>query len=522
MEFSAYAIAVPALLALACKIGIYAYAQRSPVHNRQTRLYLFFLFALSIQNVAEVLGFYNLITYDLIPSAQATVYYAASIAALAILLHLAMAFGLGEAGRAPRTVLRAVYAYAAGLETLLLLTPWLISGYERFPYGGVTRVPGPLFPLFELYAVGIFCAAVALFAHGARHRETRMQRVKNLFMLLAIVPMALLVMAVIALLHYGIQWISTPITLPIAITIFLVITAYATYQHRLFDIQLYIPWSRVRRRKTAFYNRIRAMIAEFADLGSVKSAIERLADTLHCPVALLGETKPVLAAAGGAPQMADFPRATLKGVDRIVVAHEIADAMPELHALMRRHAVAAVVPFYPHSRGAASWLLLGERFSEQVYSKRDFELVEQLFDRLAELFLDKLVLMRTQLQHAWRELRASEQRLHEQQRRQAALERENRELREQNTRLLDSSITAIGATVLGPAAGSLPRPESPPERTPDKTLDEYVAEFEAGIIAQALERCAGNKSKAARLLGLRPNTLHYKLERYGLSGDKKD
>lgn len=51
----------------------------------------------------------------------------------------------------------------------------------------------------------------------------------------------------------------------------------------------------------------------------------------------------------------------------------------------------------------------------------------------------------------------------------------------------------------------------------ERSLDELVAEFESGIIQQTLDRCDGNKAKAARVLGLRPNTLHYKLERYGLS-----
>ena len=32
--------------------------------------------------------------------------------------------------------------------------------------------------------------------------------------------------------------------------------------------------------------------------------------------------------------------------------------------------------------------------------------------------------------------------------------------------------------------------------------------------------CGGNKAKAARLLGLRANTLHYKIERYGLAPKK--
>ena len=50
----------------------------------------------------------------------------------------------------------------------------------------------------------------------------------------------------------------------------------------------------------------------------------------------------------------------------------------------------------------------------------------------------------------------------------------------------------------------------------------HVAAFEARLIEQTLKRCQGNKSKAARLLGLRPNTLHYKLERYGLGGNPKE
>lgn len=54
-----------------------------------------------------------------------------------------------------------------------------------------------------------------------------------------------------------------------------------------------------------------------------------------------------------------------------------------------------------------------------------------------------------------------------------------------------------------------------------KTLSEYMAEFEASIISDTLKQCEGNKSKTARLLGLRPNTLHYKLSRLGIDKDNK-
>lgn len=54
-----------------------------------------------------------------------------------------------------------------------------------------------------------------------------------------------------------------------------------------------------------------------------------------------------------------------------------------------------------------------------------------------------------------------------------------------------------------------------------KTLEQYLAEFEASILTNTLKQCEGNKSKAARLLGLKPNTLHYKLSRLGIDTDKR-
>ena len=40
--------------------------------------------------------------------------------------------------------------------------------------------------------------------------------------------------------------------------------------------------------------------------------------------------------------------------------------------------------------------------------------------------------------------------------------------------------------------------------------------MEREIIYQVLEEAHGNQRKAARLLGVRPNTLHYKIQRMGL------
>ena len=438
MELNFPIIAIPAAAALVFKAAIFIYARYSGTHNLQTRLYLFFLFFFSVQNVAEISGFYALNVKGVMPYAEANLFYASTIAGMAFLFHLSASFAF-EGQHGPRRVLPVfIYLWGIALEILLLFTKWLIKDFETlsYPVGlSLTRVPGPGYFLFALYAIGIFASVIGMSLYGWKKQDTAKKQLKNFMLVVAIAPMALLVFLVLGLLHFGIKWMNWSLTFPFAITYFLLITAYTTYQHRLLDIQFYIPWSKVRARKTAFYNRVRAMIAEIADLGSVREAVHRLADTLGCSVALVSTGKPVLAVAGGAQQMVAFPLEQLRSINRIVVANEIADSSPETYRIMRSHGVAAVVPFYPHSQSASGWMLLGDAFSEQVYTPLDFKMVEQLFDKMAELFLDKLLLMRGQLAAAERRLQTMEFRLQEAETGIATLRNENETLQQLNLRL---------------------------------------------------------------------------------------
>jgi len=516
-------IAVPATVALLFKAAIYFYARSSNTQNFETRLYLLFLFCFSLQNIAEVFGFYNLNIKGLMPYVEAKLFYAATIGGMAFLFHLSVSMVFDDPRRPRKILPKVIYIWATILGALLYFTDWLIRDFEilSYPIGNsVTRVPGPLYFLFALYAIGIFASVIGFSIYGWRKQDTVKKRLKNLMLAAAILPMSLLVFLVLGLLHFGIKWVNWSFTFPMATTYFLIVTAYATHQHRLFDIQYFIPWSKMRKRKTAFYTRIRALIAEIADLATVKEVVNRLSQTLDCPVALIGGPKPVLAIAGESLGIARFPLKELQRIDQIVVANEIAEAKPDVYALMQRHHVAAIVPFHPHSEAAASWMLLGDRFSEEVYSPHDFKMVEQLFDRMGELFLDKLVLMRSQLVETQREMRALHQRLGHAWEELSDTRKENQALREQNAQLLSQYATTVESTVLAPASAAPGAPQSatgePPAVIEEKALDEYVAEFESRIIEQILKRCEGNKAKAARLLGLRPNTLHYKIERYGL------
>jgi len=43
-----------------------------------------------------------------------------------------------------------------------------------------------------------------------------------------------------------------------------------------------------------------------------------------------------------------------------------------------------------------------------------------------------------------------------------------------------------------------------------------LAEVERGMLVTALERCGGNQTRAAKLLGISRDTLRYRVKKYGL------
>lgn len=499
---------LPAVVALLAKGGMFFYARYSKVHNVQTRLYLLFLFSLSIQNLAEVSVFITNTEGDRnLLRLFGTLYFSASILAIALLAHLALTMA---AIRCSRRILVGLYLPAVVLEGLLLFPPLLIAGFEPMNYT-ITRVPGPLYFLFEFYAIGYVCAAAGSFLHGACKHTNRFHRLQNRFLLLGLIPIVAIVVTVISLEHLGFREFNTTATLPFGITFFLAVTAYATHQHRLFDIEFFIPWSKVRKRKTAFYRRIQTLISEIAQMTSARSVVASLSETLCCPIALLVGPRPTLTLAGEAFALARFPLIELKKIDHIVVANEIAYVMPAIHALMRRHRVAAIVPFHPHSATAASWMLLGETFSDHVYSPLDFREIEDLFARLADRFLDSQILLRSQLREAQQEIDTLHQRLanawqqiEELRTKLTKTEDENSCLWKQNTNLCHRDLVAIQQEILEF------------DDREQKSFDEHIAEFEARLLAITLEYCRDDVSRAAELLEMPLTMFYHKLKQYRL------
>lgn len=422
MDFDSYLVFVPASIALAFKAGILAYAQRSPIRNSETRLFLYFLIAMSLQNIAE-LGVFSGLQQGQPSVFSGKFFYSSSIIALAILFHLALSLSM-DLTRKNQRLLWFVYIYAVLLEVLLFSTKWLIEGVTPIQYT-VTRIPGPLYALFEIYAIGLACALIGLLYYGARYQQSPTRRSKAATMLLALIPLTVLIISVLVLLHFEIHWINGTLTSPIAITYFLLVTAFAIYRHRMFDIHLFYPWSKFRK-----------LLKAITVQRSADKVLNGLSEVLQCPTALIWAGSPLLATNINSSNLAMFPKTNLKKHDRVLIADEIEKTYPETFILMKRHGAAAMMPFNPSSRSSYMWLLLGERSNNSENIKIDYLHIEQLFEDMADMFLDQLLTKRIQSNETYSHLQELTNKHTDLANRVARLESDNRVLRETNQQLI--------------------------------------------------------------------------------------
>jgi len=517
------AYSLPALIALAFKAALFAYAIRSPIRSGTSRLFLLLLGVLGAHNLTEILAFAYFPRHgpDSTMAGIGYAYLITFVIAAAVLLHLTLHL-IADLRGEPIGGTWTIYVPPVLLSALMLGTDQVVAGFTPF-LGNVIRLPGPWYFLFEIYlALYLVLALGNILAANLRPDLSPMSRIRMRLWLVGLSPLVLLTVYLLASRHLPLPQISSTFHLPIAQNLFLVIVAYATYQYRLFDIEFYVPGSPARRRKTAFYRRIQDTIAEISELPCADTILHRVFKVLSCPVALIGQRRPILVHAGpGSLELAQFPAEAAAHIDAITLAREIETTQPDLHRLMRQFGVAAIVPFYPRSSTAASFLLLGNQFDHYISTPLDFKRVEHLFSALAEASLDSMTSLRT-------ELADSERARQELTRRMLNIKAELINTRQENDTLRRSIVRLASGTQRREPNGGSPKRrkaadiiELVPHTGPgfSKPLGQQIDDYERSLLTRSMARANGNHATAAELLGLTESGLRDKLQWYGVQGD---
>jgi hypothetical protein len=462
-----YVYSLPAILALITKMALLVFSLRSPKQDLRVRLFVAALMISIVMNVIELDIINGLV---LGPYLDVIFYYGCLFVFFALLGHLAawVAFD-GPPKKFTKWLIGCQYGYAGLLCTLLEFPPLLIASVEPLHGYTYTRVPGSLYPLVEVYSAATFTIAF-LPIRGLWEKENGRLRSQCQIWMLTAVPACLVLLTVLALLHFGIRWFNATLTLPIPMALLMGAIAYCLYNDRIIEPAWYFPFSKTRRLKRQLYANLQAIQQDEPALKSVSELLTKLTAALGCPVWLITLDGKIHSGVGSSDPTIEFPKEELARIDGMAVAHETGAALRER---MKQYRVGAIVSLFTHSETARSWLIFGEAFGQRVYTPTDFRTIGKVIRKLAGVFLDGL--LRTHVD--WKI--SSE------------------------PAIADSAMGSTSA--IEPIKGSLHHP-----------LSERLAQYETFLIREALRSCKGNQAKAARLLGLQPNTLHYKLKRLRL------
>lgn len=503
MEYFNY-YSLPAVAALILKLLLLAATRVMPLRSTETNIFLAFLFTLALHNVAEIMMFnYSGPQEGIIPIRSGFLYFTMSIVAIAILFHLMLVrLRNSTSWNVPVGLLKKLLYIPA---TMLLLALWMtddmVRGFIPHAYS-YTRVPGDLYIFFETYAIGYLVASISILSVAAVFSTNLVHRRKNVITLLGMLPMTALPIVVIVLQKYSINMFNLLMWFPLALTFFLIITAYAIYEHRLFNIFFHLPGTRLHRRHTAFHRRITDFLSELDKLPSIsiEEALNKLATTLKCNVALVGAGKGALQAQPASSissplNMNRLQNGELDRIDEIVVTKELKRQDPEIHSALSGANCAAVIPFRPFKDTSAGWLLLGGARNAPDELPIDFSVVESLFDRMGDLFLENIVREREELEQLQNRL---DQQLFVNKQLNTELNRKQG--------MIDALYSDHASTF--------------DASSPGISLDAITTGLEKKLITETLATLKGNVSATAKTLGLTRQTLYAKMESYGIESDK--
>ncbi|MDJ0957782.1 MAG: helix-turn-helix domain-containing protein [Arenicellales bacterium] len=379
-------LSVPAVIALLVKLLLLFYTQRSI--NQLTKLYLVFLFFLGLMNVGEI-GHFIALSQDRVPFYSMHIYYLGGIMAMSTLLLLALDISYVKVPNIGKVAGEFVFALGVLLSVLLFISPWVITGYERLGLSA-TRVPGPLYPAVEILVVGVLLGSIALFVRGVvKHESPRMQ-LMNAYMIVAFIPLVLVGVIVLIALRFFDASVNAAVIGPIAITIFLLVTAYATHHYKLFDISFCIP-SAVKKRTGGTEAKLQWLLSNLPE--TIPRVLKEIADAVKSPIALLGRGDPVVV--GGTIALVDLDRDDLAELNEFTSTSEISDS--RLRNKLKRNDIGFIAPFSPE-KDSKSWLVFGSPAKETIVTGESFELTERLCDRINAYYGADFVAYKTTLQ----------------------------------------------------------------------------------------------------------------------------
>ena len=233
---------IPAFVSLALKLVVLILATKS---KRHSTLFISLIVIFALHNAIELIGYLRLINghnVDMLCRA----YYAVTVF---LCLFLAL-FGLSSYRPLKNLGLILMVLLATTLSASILFTDLIILGYESTAYA-ITAITGDFFALVIIYFLLTTFAALTGLVLSYRYSESQLASIRSLYSLIATltVILAFTTAALFKVIEIG---INAAAIVPLATTLFLLITLYSESKHKLTDIRRFLPYSLENRASNQF------------------------------------------------------------------------------------------------------------------------------------------------------------------------------------------------------------------------------------------------------------------------------
>lgn len=224
---------LPALLALIIKLSILALSYRG---KGQSTVFITMVLILALHNLCEVLGFIEF--FNGTPADYLfRFYYTASLWVAVFMLLYAI-----EVSRFKMKEIKATAVIvAASLSVTVLYTDIVVAGSESLGYT-LTVVKGPHYWLFQVFISVTLLSILPVLVIGYKKASEHIVEIQCVYTFLALLPLMFVGLGVIILMGFGIKLNASAI-LPIASTLFLIVTLKSEYHLKLTDVRRFIPMS---------------------------------------------------------------------------------------------------------------------------------------------------------------------------------------------------------------------------------------------------------------------------------------
>ena len=233
-------VLLPSLIAIALKISIFMRYHES-LHRENLSLGLFFLAAFSL-NLVELITLNQNYSHS-INMSMLLAYYVSAIFIMHAFVNLALQYSefRWHVGR-----IKFFLNLLLGLLTLgVILSRSIIADVQTVEFS-ITKIAGPNYWMFQVYAIGSLLFALSLLIHGIRRARSNISKQQSLILLLSTSMPILVTFGVIGLQAFGVQ-ITSALFMSLALTFMVAIIVYAEEKTRLFRMLTLVPLTKERR-----------------------------------------------------------------------------------------------------------------------------------------------------------------------------------------------------------------------------------------------------------------------------------